>query len=120
MQVKPESGKDFEEVWKSRESRLKSMPGFVRFSMLKCDNVPGKYVSQVSLPLSVRTVRVCMVCAPRWQVRRCRAECVHWWHMKHTSCLSQARHCRISMPLQPPPFAPTHHLTVHLGVQGGV
>ncbi|PNW80311.1 hypothetical protein CHLRE_07g312300v5 [Chlamydomonas reinhardtii] len=46
FKVKPESGKDFEEVWKSRESRLKSMPGFVRFSMLKCDNVPGKYVSQ--------------------------------------------------------------------------
>ncbi|KAG2450250.1 hypothetical protein HYH02_004762 [Chlamydomonas schloesseri] len=46
FKVKPESGKDFEEVWKSRESRLKSMPGFVRFSMLKCDNIPGKYVSQ--------------------------------------------------------------------------
>ncbi|KAG2441181.1 hypothetical protein HXX76_004033 [Chlamydomonas incerta] len=46
FKVKPESGKEFEEVWKSRESRLKSMPGFIRFAMLKCDNVPGKYVSQ--------------------------------------------------------------------------
>ncbi|GFR47327.1 hypothetical protein Agub_g9016 [Astrephomene gubernaculifera] len=46
FKVKPESGPEFEAVWKSRESRLKQMPGFVRFAMLKCENVPGKYISQ--------------------------------------------------------------------------
>ncbi|GLC33318.1 hypothetical protein PLESTB_000346300 [Pleodorina starrii] len=46
FKVKPESASDFEQVWKSRESHLKEMPGFVRFAMLRCENVPGKYISQ--------------------------------------------------------------------------
>ncbi|GIL61872.1 hypothetical protein Vafri_16250 [Volvox africanus] len=46
FKVKPESYTDFEEVWKTRESRLKEMSGFVRFAMLKCENVSGKYISQ--------------------------------------------------------------------------
>ncbi|KXZ47859.1 hypothetical protein GPECTOR_32g471 [Gonium pectorale] len=46
FKVKPESSTDFEEVWKNRESHLKEMKGFVRFAMLRCENVPGKYISQ--------------------------------------------------------------------------
>eukprot|EP00879_Flechtneria_rotunda_P001147 GHRR01001292.1.p1 GENE.GHRR01001292.1~~GHRR01001292.1.p1 ORF type:complete len:152 (+),score=27.74 GHRR01001292.1:145-600(+) len=46
FKVKPECAADFEEVWKSRESHLKEMPGFVRFALLKCENVPNKYISQ--------------------------------------------------------------------------
>ncbi|EFJ44621.1 hypothetical protein VOLCADRAFT_106286 [Volvox carteri f. nagariensis] len=49
FKVKPESYSDFEQVWKTRESRLKQMPGFVRFAMLRCENVPGKYISQAAL-----------------------------------------------------------------------
>lgn len=37
LQVKVEHGPAFEDVWRSRESRLKDMPGFVRFAMLKCE-----------------------------------------------------------------------------------
>jgi len=48
FKVKPEYSNDFEETWKSRESHLKEMPGFMRFAMLKCTNVPGKYVSQTT------------------------------------------------------------------------
>ncbi|KAG2490185.1 hypothetical protein HYH03_011313 [Edaphochlamys debaryana] len=46
FQVKPDSSQDFEDMWRSRESRLKQMPGFVRFAMLRCENKPGKYISQ--------------------------------------------------------------------------
>eukprot|EP00882_Tetradesmus_deserticola_P006157 GHRQ01006482.1.p1 GENE.GHRQ01006482.1~~GHRQ01006482.1.p1 ORF type:complete len:143 (+),score=38.08 GHRQ01006482.1:91-519(+) len=46
FKVKPECSDDFEDVWKSRESHLKEMPGFVRFALLKCSNVPNKYISQ--------------------------------------------------------------------------
>lgn len=28
---------DFENVWKSRESRLKELPGFIEFQLLRCD-----------------------------------------------------------------------------------
>ena len=37
LQVKAEHTDDFENVWKSRESHLKEMPGFVRFALLKCE-----------------------------------------------------------------------------------
>jgi heme-degrading monooxygenase HmoA len=37
VQVKQEHFADFEEVWRTRESHLKEMPGFVRFAMLKCE-----------------------------------------------------------------------------------
>ena len=37
QQVKPDCFDAFEEVWRSRESHLKEMPGFVRFAMLKCE-----------------------------------------------------------------------------------
>ncbi|WIA19169.1 hypothetical protein OEZ85_003815 [Tetradesmus obliquus] len=46
FKVKPECAEDFENVWKNRESHLKEMPGFVRFALLKCSNVPNKYISQ--------------------------------------------------------------------------
>mmetsp|Transcript_6176 Transcript_6176/g.13446 ORF Transcript_6176/g.13446 Transcript_6176/m.13446 type:complete len:153 (+) Transcript_6176:20-478(+) len=46
FKVKQESYTDFENVWKSRESHLKEMPGFIRFAMMKCTNIPGKYVSE--------------------------------------------------------------------------
>lgn len=35
-QVKEDSYTAFEDVWKTRESHLKEMPGFIRFAMLKC------------------------------------------------------------------------------------
>ena len=36
LQVKEDSYSAFEDVWKSRESHLKEMPGFIRFAILKC------------------------------------------------------------------------------------
>jgi hypothetical protein len=36
-QVKADCAEDFENVWKTRESHLKDMPGFVRFALLKCE-----------------------------------------------------------------------------------
>jgi heme-degrading monooxygenase HmoA len=40
------SGKEpqFEEIWKSRETHLQSVPGIVRFSLLRGD-APGEYIS---------------------------------------------------------------------------
>jgi heme-degrading monooxygenase HmoA len=35
---------DFEEVWRSRESYLKGVPGFVQFALLKSE-AEGEYVS---------------------------------------------------------------------------
>ncbi|KAG1663129.1 hypothetical protein FOA52_000651 [Chlamydomonas sp. UWO 241] len=46
FQVKPDSFDAFEDMWVTRESRLKQMPGFMRFAMLRCTNVAGKYVSE--------------------------------------------------------------------------
>ena len=37
MQVKPENGPDFENVWKNRESKLLEMPDFIRFALLRGD-----------------------------------------------------------------------------------
>jgi len=37
LQVKPENGTDFENVWKNRESKLLEMPGFIRFALLRGD-----------------------------------------------------------------------------------
>jgi hypothetical protein len=37
LQVKPESCKDFENVWKNRKSTLLETPGFMRFALLKGD-----------------------------------------------------------------------------------
>eukprot|EP00878_Enallax_costatus_P035678 GHUV01039873.1.p1 GENE.GHUV01039873.1~~GHUV01039873.1.p1 ORF type:complete len:109 (-),score=23.48 GHUV01039873.1:910-1236(-) len=48
LQVKAEHTDDFKNVWKSRESHLKEMPGFVRFALLKCSNVEHKYISQTT------------------------------------------------------------------------
>jgi heme-degrading monooxygenase HmoA len=35
---------EFEEVWRTRESRLKELPGFVSFQMLKGDEKDGKRI----------------------------------------------------------------------------
>ncbi len=35
---------DFEEVWRSRETHLQGVPGFVRFALLRGD-APGDYIS---------------------------------------------------------------------------
>ena len=37
LQVKPENGPDFENVWKNRDSKLLETPGFIRFALLKGD-----------------------------------------------------------------------------------
>ena len=37
-QVKEDSYSAFEEVWRTRESHLKEMPGFIQFAMLKCED----------------------------------------------------------------------------------
>lgn len=36
--------KQFEEIWKSRETYLHGVPGFVRFALLRCDQA-GEYIS---------------------------------------------------------------------------
>jgi heme-degrading monooxygenase HmoA len=35
---------DFERAWRERQSYLADVPGFVQFSLLRCD-VPGEYIS---------------------------------------------------------------------------
>lgn len=42
--VNPERAADFEAHWRSRESYLDGVPGFVRFALLRGDE-PGHYVS---------------------------------------------------------------------------
>ncbi|PNH08572.1 hypothetical protein TSOC_004874 [Tetrabaena socialis] len=74
FKVKPESAVDFENMWKTRESRLKQMTGFVRFAMLKCENVPGKYVSQTYSSLLIR-----------------RREAVGWPHVSQPRSFSSQR-----------------------------
>lgn len=46
FKVKEDSFGAFEDMWKSRESHLHEFPGFMQFAMLKCTNIPGKYVSE--------------------------------------------------------------------------
>lgn len=36
--------RDFEEIWKNRETYLNDVPGFVRFALLRGD-APGEYIS---------------------------------------------------------------------------
>ncbi len=38
---------EFEEVWRSRESHLDTLPGFVQFALLKGDE-PGDYISHTT------------------------------------------------------------------------
>jgi heme-degrading monooxygenase HmoA len=42
--VNPGRAGDFEDAWRSRESYLESVPGFVRFALLKGDG-DGEYIS---------------------------------------------------------------------------
>ena len=42
--VNPERSKDFEKIWRERETQLEAVPGFIRFALLKGDE-PGQYVS---------------------------------------------------------------------------
>ena len=44
FQVNPERSADFEDIWKTRESHLQSVPGFLQFCLLKGD-LPGEYIS---------------------------------------------------------------------------
>jgi heme-degrading monooxygenase HmoA len=47
FKVNPERGAEFEAGWRSRESRLAGVPGFVQFALLKGDE-PGDYVSHAT------------------------------------------------------------------------
>ncbi|PFG72839.1 antibiotic biosynthesis monooxygenase family protein [Tepidiforma thermophila] len=42
--INPGREADFEAAWRTRESYLASVPGFVRFALLKGDE-PGEYIS---------------------------------------------------------------------------
>lgn len=42
--INPGREADFEAAWKTRESYLATVPGFVRFALLKGDE-PGEYIS---------------------------------------------------------------------------
>ena len=44
FRVDPERGADFEAHWRTRESYLDEVPGFVRFALLRGDE-PGSYIS---------------------------------------------------------------------------
>lgn len=44
FKVNPGRGPDFEEAWRTRESYLKTVPGFIRFALLRGD-IEGDYVS---------------------------------------------------------------------------
>jgi heme-degrading monooxygenase HmoA len=45
--VTPGREADFEQQWRSRDSYLGEVPGFVQFALLKGDN-PGEYVSHTT------------------------------------------------------------------------
>jgi heme-degrading monooxygenase HmoA len=45
--VNPERGADFEEMWRGRESRLQTVPGFVQFALLKGETA-GDYISHTT------------------------------------------------------------------------
>ncbi|MBI2723510.1 MAG: antibiotic biosynthesis monooxygenase [Chloroflexi bacterium] len=44
FKVAPGKEQDFETIWKTRETHLNGVPGFVRFSLLKGDS-EGDYIS---------------------------------------------------------------------------
>jgi heme-degrading monooxygenase HmoA len=44
FQVAPGRGSEFEDIWKSRETHLQGVPGFVRFALLRGDD-EGEYIS---------------------------------------------------------------------------
>jgi len=44
FRVAPGQGERFEEVWRTRESHLDTVPGFVRFALLRGDD-EGDYIS---------------------------------------------------------------------------
>ena len=47
FQVNPDRAADFEEIWRSRESHLATLPGFVQFALLKGDEA-GDYISHTT------------------------------------------------------------------------
>jgi heme-degrading monooxygenase HmoA len=47
FQVNPERGADFESAWRTRESYLQGLDGFVQFALLKGDE-PGDYISHTT------------------------------------------------------------------------
>lgn len=44
FQVNPDRASEFEQIWRTRETHLHEVPGFVRFALLRGDE-PGQYVS---------------------------------------------------------------------------
>lgn len=44
FKVAPGKGGEFEEIWKTRETYLQDVPGFVRFALLRGDG-EGEYIS---------------------------------------------------------------------------
>jgi len=47
FKVNPERGAEFEDIWRGRESRLQSFPGFVQFALLKSEE-DGEYISHTT------------------------------------------------------------------------
>lgn len=47
FEVNPDRAADFETMWRTRESRLATVPGFVRFALLRGDE-PGDYISHTT------------------------------------------------------------------------
>jgi heme-degrading monooxygenase HmoA len=47
FQVNPDRAGEFEQVWKTRESHLQALPGFIQFTLLKADE-PGEYISHTT------------------------------------------------------------------------
>jgi heme-degrading monooxygenase HmoA len=45
FQVVPGKERDFERIWRERESYLQGVPGFMRFALLKSEMAAGEYVS---------------------------------------------------------------------------
>lgn len=85
-QVKVEHSGAFEEVWRNRESKLKEMPGFVRFAMLKCERwhaprgLPPVYVymahpSQHAISAGTRVAHACMRNAHMYYMPTCTSWC---------------------------------------------
>jgi heme-degrading monooxygenase HmoA len=44
FQVAPDRGAEFEDIWRTRESHLAGLPGFIQFALLRGDEA-GDYIS---------------------------------------------------------------------------
>lgn len=65
LQVKPDAGPGFEQVWKERKSTLLETPGFIRFALLRGDGegegkVPPEHMPLMPGDCNADCILICM------------------------------------------------------------